>query len=190
MVGGVAPGEGSQAAQVAPLNLGHMNLGRLQLGLRRLGLGLGRPEVAEPPVRRTKTGSVRAGGGVVWRRRPDGQVEVLLVHRPKYDDWSLPKGKLERGEDEDEAALREVEEETGLRCVLGPELPTTRYHDRFGRPKSVRYWAMTTEPDHSEFVPNREVDQIRWLSPEDAAALVSYDRDREVVQSVEVGRAP
>jgi 8-oxo-dGTP pyrophosphatase MutT (NUDIX family) len=82
--------------------------------------------------------TVRAAGGVVWRRGADGAVEVLVVHRPKYDDWSFPKGKLDPGETEEECALREVDEETGLRCELGEELPTTMYVDRKGRPKRVR----------------------------------------------------
>jgi 8-oxo-dGTP pyrophosphatase MutT (NUDIX family) len=122
---------------------------------------------------------------VVWRPRPDGRPEVILVHRPKYDDWSLPKGKLHAGEDDAAAALREVEEETGLRCVLGQELPASRYHDRFGRPKTVRYWAMTPEPGSSApFVPNDEVDEVRWLTPDEAEPLLSYDRDREVLRSL------
>ena len=120
----------------------------------------------------------------MWRPRPDGRAEVIVVHRPKYDDWSLPKGKLKRGEDETDAALREVEEETGLHCVLGPELAGSRYADRFGRDKTVRYWCMTPEPGTpTEFVPNDEVDEARWLSVDDAEALLSYDRDRDVLRS-------
>ena len=123
----------------------------------------------------------------MWRRRPDGQAEVILVHRPKYDDWSLPKGKLHAGEDEATAALREVEEETGLRCVLGQELPVSRYHDRFGREKTVRYWAMTPVAGGSPaFVPNNEVDEVRWLTTDDATALLSYDRDREILRELRV----
>jgi 8-oxo-dGTP pyrophosphatase MutT (NUDIX family) len=117
---------------------------------------------------------VRAAGGVV--RRGD---DVLLVHRPKYDDWTLPKGKLDPGETDEQAALREVEEETGLRCRLGRELPTIRYDDRHGRAKQVRYWEM--EPESGEFVPNAEVDEVRWLPPAEALALMTYDRDRDVL---------
>jgi 8-oxo-dGTP diphosphatase len=120
---------------------------------------------------------VRAAGGVVRRGE-----DVLVVHRPKYDDWTLPKGKLDPGESDEQAALREVEEETGLRCRLGRELPTIRYDDRHGRSKQVRYWQM--EPESGEFVPNDEVDEIRWLPPAEALALMSYDRDRDVLRAV------
>ncbi len=130
---------------------------------------------------------VRAGGGVVWRRQDgDGPVEIILVHRPRYDDWSLPKGKLEADETEQAAALREVEEETGLRCDLGPELHGARYIDGKGRHKTVRYWAMTPVAETSDdwqFVPNREVDEVRWVTPAQGAALLSYDRDRRVLRS-------
>src|SRR5215217_5941609 len=107
---------------------------------------------------------VRAAGGVVLR---DGRVAV--VHRPKYDDWSLPKGKLDADEDFEDAALREVAEETGLRCRLGPELPSTEYRDNKGRPKLVRYWRM--EPIDGEFTPSGEVDELRWLDPQEAEEL-------------------
>jgi 8-oxo-dGTP diphosphatase len=117
---------------------------------------------------------VRAAGGVVLRHG-----RVAVVHRPKYDDWSLPKGKLDPGESFEDAALREVEEETGLRCTLVRELPAVEYEVR-GRPKLVRYWAMEVE-DETPFVPNDEVDEVRWLEPAEALALLSYDRDREPV---------
>jgi 8-oxo-dGTP diphosphatase len=117
---------------------------------------------------------VHAAGGVVLR---DGR--VAIVHRPRYDDWSLPKGKLDPDESFEEAALREVEEETGLRCRLVRELPTVRYDVR-GRLKEVRYWAMEVE-DETPFVPNDEVDDVRWVEPREALALLSYDRDREPV---------
>jgi 8-oxo-dGTP diphosphatase len=120
---------------------------------------------------------VRAAGGVVVR---DGRVAV--VHRPKYDDWSLPKGKLDEGESFEDAALREVEEETGLRCRLVRELPAVEYEVR-GRPKLVRYWAMEVE-DETPFVPNDEVDEVRWIEPAEALALLSYDRDREPVRAL------
>ena len=117
---------------------------------------------------------VEAAGGVVTR---DGR--VLLVHRPRYDDWTLPKGKLDPGESFEDAAIREVEEETGLRCRLLEELPPTHY-EVSGRPKIVRYWQMEPEGE-AEFVPNDETDELRWLPPDDALSLLTYDRDREVV---------
>ena len=125
---------------------------------------------------------VQAAGGVVWRRSPDGELEVLLVHRPQYDYWTVPKGKLDRGEDHAGAAGREVEEETGLRCALGPELPSTSYRDRRGRPKHVRYWAMT--PVAGRFTPTDEVDEIRWLPVEAAKSVLTYERDRPVLDAL------
>ena len=125
---------------------------------------------------------VQAAGGVVWRRSPAGDVEVLVVHRPRYDDWSLPKGKLDGAETHDHAARREVEEETGLRCALGPELPSTSYRDRRDRPKTVRYWAMT--PIGGVFRPTDEVDEARWLPVDAAMAVLSYDRDRPLLDAL------
>jgi 8-oxo-dGTP diphosphatase len=123
---------------------------------------------------------VEAAGGVVLRTAAeDGTVEVLLVHRPRYDDWSLPKGKLDDGESHEAAALREVEEETGFRCELGQELSETRYTDPKGRPKRVRYWMMT--PMDGRFEPHREVDDIRWLPAGDAVRSLSYTRDAAIV---------
>jgi len=123
---------------------------------------------------------VRAAGGVVWRRRGD-RVEVLVVHRPRYDDWSLPKGKRDRGESDRQTARREVLEETGLECVLGPELATSTYVDGRGRPKVVRYWAMAVEG--GEFVPNDEVDEVRWLDVDEVIGVLTYGRDHPVVAS-------
>jgi 8-oxo-dGTP pyrophosphatase MutT (NUDIX family) len=125
---------------------------------------------------------VQAAGGVVWRRRHGQGLEVLLVHRPKYDDWSFPKGKLSAGEAHEDAALREVSEETGLRCTLGAEVSTSTYDDAQGRPKVVRYWAM--EAEEGQFQPNREVDEARWVPIDEAPAVLTYDRDRAVLASV------
>ena len=128
-------------------------------------------------------GVVQAAGGVVSRRGDGGPLEVLLVHRPRYDDWSFPKGKLEPGETHEEAAVREVEEETGFRCALGSELPSTSYHDSKGRPKTVRYWAM--QPLEGEFRPHGEVDEVRWLSREKARKLLSHRHDRQVLEALD-----
>jgi 8-oxo-dGTP diphosphatase len=117
------------------------------------------------------------------RRGPDGSLEVLLVHRPRYDDWSFPKGKLEEGETDEQAAVREVEEETGLRCELGRELPSTSYTDSKLRPKTVRYWEM--RPVGGEAAPAHEVDEVRWLDVDAAEDLLSYDRDVEILHAVE-----
>ena len=105
--------------------------------------------------------------------------DVLLVHRPKYDDWTLPKGKLNPGESFEDAALREVEEETGLVCELGDELESTTYHDRHRKLKLVRYWEMT--PVGGVFEPNNEVDELRWLPPDEARELLTYPRDKGVL---------
>jgi 8-oxo-dGTP diphosphatase len=124
---------------------------------------------------------VKAGGGVVVRHGENGP-EVAVVHRPRYDDWSFPKGKLDRGESFEDGALREVEEEIGLRCRLGDELSPTAYRDNKGRAKVVRYWLM--EPLDGAFEPSDEVDEMRWVSLDDAGALLSYDRDRELLREV------
>lgn len=126
-----------------------------------------------------RNGIVRAAGGVVVRPGAGGRPEVLVVHRPKYADWSFPKGKLDPGESEAEAALREVAEETGYVCALGAELGTVSYEDPRGRPKTVRYWRMDVV--RGSFRPNHEVDQVRWLTPDAAVDRLSYERDREIL---------
>jgi 8-oxo-dGTP diphosphatase len=124
--------------------------------------------------------TVRAAGGVVCRRR-EGGVELLLVHRPKYDDWSFPKGKCAADEVDEQCALREIEEETSLRVDLGPELVSTTYVSK-GRPKHVRYWLV--EPaDPDEARPQNEVDAVEWLAPDEAAARLTYGRDQELLRS-------
>ena len=122
---------------------------------------------------------VRAAGGVVVRERGDGGREVAIVHRPKYDDWSLPKGKLDEGEEWRDAALREVAEETGLRCEAVTELAPSTYLDRKGRRKHVRWWLM--RPLEGRFEPNDEVDELRWVPVERAAGLLEYEHDRELL---------
>jgi 8-oxo-dGTP pyrophosphatase MutT (NUDIX family) len=132
-----------------------------------------------------ETAEVKASGGVVWRRGPAGELELVVVHRPRYDDWSLPKGKLDQGERWEDAALREVFVEGGLRCRLGPELPTVRYRDNKGREKAVRYWLMEPEDGAAPFTPNDEVDDMRWVDAAAAAALLSYPHDVELVRAAE-----
>ncbi|MPY61280.1 NUDIX hydrolase [Streptomyces spongiae] len=126
--------------------------------------------------------TIHAAGCVLWRRAPGGgDLELCLVHRPKYDDWSFPKGKLKQGEEPLAGALREVEEETGFRCEPGPRLPTARYLVS-GRPKRVSYWAAEATVGH--FVPNREVDRVRWLAPVEARARLTQLRDRYLVDEL------
>ena len=125
--------------------------------------------------------TVRAAGGVVRREPRDGEPVYAVIHRPKYDDWTLPKGKLDPGETERDAALREVEEETGIRCRVGRELGSVSYVDGQGRDKTVRYWLMT--PEDGDFLPTSEVDEIRWLDAEHATELLSYDRDRAILRA-------
>jgi 8-oxo-dGTP diphosphatase len=122
---------------------------------------------------------VAAAGGVVVGSG-DGGRRVAVIHRPKYMDWSLPKGKLEPGEDWLEAALREVEEETGYRCEASVELSRVSYLDRKGRRKLVRYWLM--EPVDGEFQPHGEVDELRWVAREQAEELLTYPHDRKLVR--------
>jgi phosphohistidine phosphatase SixA/8-oxo-dGTP pyrophosphatase MutT (NUDIX family) len=111
---------------------------------------------------------IRAAGAVLWRRGAHGP-EVAVVHRPRYDDWSLPKGKLDHDEPWLLAAVREVREETGMLGVPGSSLGMTAY-DAAGRPKTVRWWAMRAESGH--FRPTEEVDELRWLSPSQARSVV------------------
>jgi 8-oxo-dGTP pyrophosphatase MutT (NUDIX family) len=124
---------------------------------------------------------VRAAGGVVWRR-VQGRLEVVLVHRPRYDDWTLPKGKVDAGETDEQAALREVLEEASIRAEIGKELPSTTYLDRSGKNKRVRYWAMTVV----EGIPagDNEVDLAEWVPLDEAGARLTYERDRRVVEAL------
>jgi 8-oxo-(d)GTP phosphatase len=125
---------------------------------------------------------IEAAGGVLWRPAAGGVgLEIALVHRPKYDDWSLPKGKLSTDEHPIVGAVREVWEETGFTGVPGVPLPSVRYL-KDGQPKRVKYWAM--RPVAGEFVANAEVDQLMWLPPREARAHLSPQRDRDVVANL------
>ena len=126
-----------------------------------------------PPV-------VRAAGGVVWRAGDHG-LEIVIVHRPApRDDWSLPKGKLDPGERHRDAALREVWEETGLRCALGPRLTEIRYETPKGEDKRVRWWAMTVVSDEG-FTPNDEIDDLRWVPLDGIEDELTWPTDRDLV---------
>jgi len=142
--------------------------------------------VSSPDAPEPGADLVRAAGGVVVRPGAHG-LEVLLVHRPRYDDWSFPKGKQDPGETDEATARREVAEETGLTCTLGDLIGDVRYTDHRGRPKVVRYWRMAadpgpaTDPDVAGFTPNDEVDALRWCAPDEAATLLSYAHDRALL---------
>lgn len=125
---------------------------------------------------------VRAAGGLVVRDTENGPL-VAVVHRPRHDDWSLPKGKLEASEGWREAAVREVEEETGARCEIVAELEPDRYRDARGREKLVRWYRMRPL-EAAAFQPGDEVDEVRWLTPAEALDLLSYRHDRELARSL------
>lgn len=134
--------------------------------------------------------TVKAAGTVLWRparyvdhgNSTSGEgIEIAVIHRPRYDDWSLPKGKLKHGEDFADAAVRETLEETGLECALGDPLPAT-YYWAAGRPKEVRYWA--AEACEGGFAPNREVDRMDWLPPAAARLRLTHDRDRPLIAAL------
>ena len=122
---------------------------------------------------------VRAAGGVVEQ---DGL--IVLVHRPRYDDWSLPKGKLDPGESFEDGAVREVWEETGVRGRIRAELQPVEYVDRKGRDKLVRWYRMDVDGEPDEFVPNDEIDELRWLTPAEALDVVDYDHDRALLGTI------
>ena len=115
--------------------------------------------------------------------------QVAVIHRPRYDDWSLPKGKLDPGETWEAAAVREVEEETGVLARCEEELASHEYVDRKGRPKLVRCWRMSVVSRPDAFAVNDEVDELRWVGPEDAERLLDYEHDRELVREALGGSA-
>jgi 8-oxo-dGTP pyrophosphatase MutT (NUDIX family) len=131
-------------------------------------------------ARAQRAAVIRAAGGVVVRSGPGGE-EVLVVHRPQYDDWSFPKGKALSGESDEVCAVREVEEETGLVCELGDELPATVYRDSRGRMKRACYWLMTAVGGELAF--GHEVDDARWLPVAEAKERLTYARDAAVIDA-------
>ena len=177
-------------------------IGASREGRDMFGVSLGSGERQVSPKRAGSVDVIRAGGGAVWRpvdgrgkkstrrkaakrakrRAASSPIEILLVHRPRYDDWSLPKGKADAGEGWKACARREVLEETGMRGRLGPLLRTVNYQDRQDRPKEVRFYAMS-DPKGS-FQPNDEVDQVRWLSPEGAIELATRGSDVDVIKDL------
>jgi 8-oxo-dGTP pyrophosphatase MutT (NUDIX family) len=129
-----------------------------------------------------KTDVVYASGVVPWRKILGGEIEILLIHRPRYDDWSVPKGKRDAGETDEACAVREMQEETGVSGELGKPLPTTMYTDHRGRPKEVAYWLMEIaggEP--SAFEANEEVDELAWFGFAEAQAKLSYALDQALL---------
>ena len=129
-----------------------------------------------------EAGAVQAAGGLVCRPGPAGLLEIAIVHRPAYNDWSFPKGKVERGESAEEAALREVAEETGYECALTEPVACTTYRSR-GAAKTVCYWTMSVRG--GSFRPGAEVDELRWLTVDEALGLLTYLRDREMLKRLE-----
>ena len=124
---------------------------------------------------------IRAAGALLWRDNSDLSIEVALIHRPRYDDWSLPKGKLEMGETALQCAYREVHEETGIRATFTRQLGTVEYEES-GQEKRVKYWAAHCALTNSEFVPNEEVDQMKWLSPSQALEQATHDSDKSIIE--------
>jgi len=135
--------------------------------------------VATKILEMTDVNVIRAAGGVVCRIGPSDETEIAIIHRPAYDDWTLPKGKVEPDESPENCALREVREETGFRCELRRPLGCTAYVDRRGRDKVACYWVM--EVRGGRFRPGIEVDKLVWLPVAQAVKRLTYGRDRTLV---------
>jgi 8-oxo-dGTP diphosphatase len=125
---------------------------------------------------------IRAAGGMIVRQDESGKNLVAVAHRPERIDWSFPKGKLDPGETFEQAAVREVFEETGYLCKTGRFVGHTHYRDRKDRPKVVAYWVM--EIVSGTFTPNVEVDELRWVEVHEAYELLTYERDRELIAAL------
>lgn len=128
---------------------------------------------------------IQAAGGLVFRQSPKGKLKVLVAHRPRYDDWGLPKGKADKGETPEETAIREVLEETGFHCRIVAPLGATRYRVRNGV-KEVTWFAMRPLPDSPGFKKNKEVDQIQWVTRKQAKALCDYENDRGLIADADL----
>ena len=127
-------------------------------------------------------GRVRAAGAALWRRDAAGLVEVLLIHRPAYDDWTFPKGKRDPGETDEQTTVREIAEEVGLDVVLGKELTSVEYVDGRGRPKLVRYWEVGI--DGADPSARNEVDAVEWVAMEAVEGRLTYRHDTEVLAAL------
>jgi 8-oxo-dGTP pyrophosphatase MutT (NUDIX family) len=127
---------------------------------------------------------IRAAGGIVCRGTRSGETEIAVIHRPAYDDWTLPKGKMEPDERPEDCALREVREETGLRCEIMRPLGCTAYVDRRGRDKVACYWVM--EVQGGRFRPGIEVDKLLWLTARDATKRLTYERDKTLLNQLDL----
>ena len=125
---------------------------------------------------------IRAAGALLWREVDSRNLEIALIHRPRYDDWSLPKGKIEGGETALQCAYREVFEETGIKASLTRQLGTVEYEES-GELKRVIFWSAHCSLDTGTFVVNEEVDELVWFTPEDALVKATHDSDRQIIDS-------
>ena len=132
----------------------------------------------------TDVNVIRAAGGVVCRDGPSDRTEIAIIHRPVYDDWTLPKGKVEPDETPEDCALREVREETGFKCELVRPLGCTAYVDRRGRDKMACYWVMQVLG--GRFRPGIEVDKLVWLTVDQAVKRLTYSRDKTLLLQQEL----